>query len=369
MGKLFDAMNKFDDNQAKRPKLRTGDKEVHLPRQSIPVKRKKDSSIEKKKIMPPEKSRIVDADIQASSGTSCFGEPDIRAAHTNEKQYVIVNQVQPQRTDESNADKEEDKVDRKQINAQLNKLRKEYSNLNIQKIEEQKKSFFGLSWHRKRKVYLHRKPNTLISESFNIIRSNLLIKIKEKKIRTVLITSVSPSDGKSLIAANLAQSIAMGLDKFVLLIDTDYRLPTIHQYFNIERALGLSDYLIDNTIHFDQIQYKSDIDKLSVIPVGTHYDNSSGIISSRIMKLFVQELKHRYDDRIIIFDSPPIGMADSLWMSDLVDGVVLVVKSNKTDKRSVKKIIDKIGKTKILGIVVNYYKMAKSEYYPYNYYG
>lgn len=371
MGKLFDAMNKFDDNLSKRAKSRSS-KTVRNKKPPVQVNR------QKKPVPHPETSTHAEPppmDQKPEPVASVPETPDVnvpeyesRQVPVQEKQYIIVNQPSQQDTAHRQPVIQEDRVEREQVRASLEKLRAEYSKLDIRKIDEPKQSFFSFNWRRKKDSFLHEKHNSLITESFNIIRSNILIKIKERNVRTVLVTSVAQADGKSLIAANLALSIAMGLDKYMLLIDTDYRKPTIHKYFGIDRDLGLTDYLIDSKISFDQIQHKDKKSKLSVIPAGSLYDNSAGIISSKIMKLFVQEVKYRYDDRIIMFDSPPIGMSDALWMSNLVDGVLLVVRSNKTDKKMLKNIIEKIGKDKILGVVVNYSKMSKKEYNYHKYY-
>lgn len=282
---------------------------------------------------------------------------------SGEPQFIVLNQMMPDETDKNKKQKQDEIIDINEISRELLRYRKEYSKYTFAEIEEKSKIFSN--WFNRREYYVHKKSNSVFAESFKIIRNNILIKAKEKNIKTILITSTSPTDGKSLIASNLSISIARNFDKYLLLVDTDFRKPTLHNYFNFDRKPGLSDYLINNQLSFDKIVKKTNWPKLSVIPVGSYYENSSEILSSKIMNLFIKEIKYRYDDRLIIFDSPPINISDAVAISDMVDGIVIVVRAGKTDKRILDNTIENIDKNKLIGIVLNFGKVNTKDYYSY----
>jgi capsular exopolysaccharide synthesis family protein len=183
--------------------------------------------------------------------------------------------------------------------------------------------------------------------------------------RTILITSSQPYEGKSFIASNLAVSIAQGFEKHVILVDADLKHPSLQKIFNLKSKEGLSDFIINEKLELSNLIHKTMVSKLSVLTAGTCYENSSEILSSELMRLFIQELKYRYSDRYVIIDSPPAKISETLALVNQVDGVILVVKTGKTDINLVKNICENIGREKIIGIVMNYYKQNIKNYYSY----
>jgi exopolysaccharide/PEP-CTERM locus tyrosine autokinase len=216
----------------------------------------------------------------------------------------------------------------------------------------------------------------ILSESFRVLRTRILHPVEdEKKIKTVLVTSTAPEEGKSFVTANLGISLARGMDQHCLVVDCDLRRPALADLLGMGRNPGLADYL-QNTHSIAQMIQKTSVDKLSILASGNPPVNPSELLTSGRMQGLVQELASRYDDRIIIFDSPPVKVAsETMILAQQVDSVVLVVRWGSSGREHVKKIIEDIGREKIVGIVFNGYKsniieskMIKySNYYYYDY--
>jgi capsular exopolysaccharide synthesis family protein len=172
-------------------------------------------------------------------------------------------------------------------------------------------------------------------------------------------------EGKSFVASNLAVSIARDFDKHVLLVDADVKKPTLHEIFKTESKIGLTDYLMNghhNLVDLIQTGIRS---KLSFLSAGSFHDNSSELLASQKMQQLMKEVKDRYDDRYIIFDSPPAQISETLALANFVDGVLLVVKAADTAKKLVKKTVAVLGRDKILGVVLNQCDVTPKEYYKY----
>lgn len=193
-----------------------------------------------------------------------------------------------------------------------------------------------------------------IPEIFKLLRSKILHpQVEEKNIRTVMVTSAVPREGKSFITANLGISLAQGLDQHALLVDCDLRKPTLSRLLGLNQTYGLVDYLKEDMDLPDLIT-KTSMRKLSILPSGRPPLNPSELLSSARMKDLVNELSKRYDDRIIIFDSPPVMVAaESGVLAGLVDRIILVVREGMAQKAEIQKTIDTIGRDKILGLVYN----------------
>jgi exopolysaccharide/PEP-CTERM locus tyrosine autokinase len=212
------------------------------------------------------------------------------------------------------------------------------------------------------------KPQSFEAEQFKILRTNLLYPAAGKAPRTVLVTSTAPGEGKSFVAANLAISVARDINKYVLLIDCDLRRPVLHYLFGFNSVPGLSDYLSDNTALRDLL-LRTAIEKLTILPAGKPPDNPSELLSSKRMSAMINEVAERYSDRIIIIDSPPPKLtAEAQVLANQVDGILLVIKHGSAKKELVADLIERIGKTKIIGAVVNDFDIRSSRYYK-KYYG
>jgi exopolysaccharide/PEP-CTERM locus tyrosine autokinase len=212
-------------------------------------------------------------------------------------------------------------------------------------------------------------PQSYEAEQFKMLRNNILFPAEGVAPRTILVTSSLPGEGKSFVSANLAVSIAMNINKHVLLIDCDLRKPDLHRVFGFGDVPGLSDYLPGHR-SLDSLLLKTTVEKLTLLPGGPVAPNPSELASSERMSALLEEVKQRYQDRLIVIDSPPPGLAaETSFLARQVDGILLVVKHGKTPKEDVEDLMETVGSDKILGVVINYLDMPLSRRYGYGKYG
>jgi protein-tyrosine kinase len=213
-------------------------------------------------------------------------------------------------------------------------------------------------------------PGSPAAEQYKKLRAQVIKATKKDFLNSILITSAQAGEGKSCTAINLAITIAQEIDHTVLLVDSDLRQPSIHSYLGIQADIGLSDYLLGKAELAD-ILIHTGIGKLVLLPAGRPPANAAELLSSNRMKELVKEMKFRYKDRYIIFDSSPALLAsDTLALCEYADGILLVVHAARTSERFVKKAVNLIKSTPILGIVYNNVPdyMSKDKF-TYNYYG
>ena len=195
-------------------------------------------------------------------------------------------------------------------------------------------------------------PKSAAAEQYRKLRTRIS-HFLDSRLRTILITSSTSQEGKSLTAANLAITIAQGIDQHVLLVDGDLRQPSLPKFFGLYPRYGLTDYLTGN-IDLSQILFDTGIPKLKLLPSGSPSDRSSELIASNKMRNLIQELKSRYEDRYIIIDSTPIiGTDEPDILTKQVDGVILVVKAGKTPKEIIESTLSALNVDNVLGIVFN----------------
>ena len=217
-------------------------------------------------------------------------------------------------------------------------------------------------------LIVYNNPSSYEAEQFRILRSMLLFPSSGTPPRTIMVTSCLPGEGKSFVASNLAVSLAQNINEHVLLIDSDIRLPCLHTRFGFGAVEGLSEYL-SKKVPLSSLLLKTALPKLSLLPAGTPPHNPSELLSSKAMSDLIQEVRTRYGDRYIIIDTPPPSFtAEAVVLAQQVDGVILVINSESTSRKIVEKLIEPIGKEKILGIVMNRYDMRGSKYYGYGKY-
>lgn len=191
-------------------------------------------------------------------------------------------------------------------------------------------------------------------ESYRMLRTRCLQAMDAAGHRTLAITSASEQSGNSLIAANLAISIAMELDRTALLVDTNFQAPAIASIFGIQAEKGLGDYLI-NDAELSGLLINPGVERLVVLPAGKQMINSTEMLRSPKMVRLVNELKSRYPSRIIIFDMPAIlAHDDTLGFTPYVDSVLLVVEEGKTKTDDLAHAADLLKNTNaLLGTVLN----------------
>ncbi len=147
-------------------------------------------------------------------------------------------------------------------------------------------------------------PQSFEAEQFKILRSNLLYPVSGNLPRSLMVTSPMPGEGKSFVACNLAISVALNINRHVLLMDCDLRRPSVHTRFGFDNVPGLSDYLSNRTSLSDLL-IRTSVDKLTILPGGQPPDNPSELLSSERMSELLSEATERYPYRLIILDSPP----------------------------------------------------------------
>ncbi|MGA1842336.1 MAG: CpsD/CapB family tyrosine-protein kinase [bacterium] len=214
------------------------------------------------------------------------------------------------------------------------------------------------------------KDDSLAAEQFRILRTYILKAVKKNECKIFLISSAVHNEGKSLTAANLAISVARGLDESVLLIDGDLRKPKVSLMLGISKETrGLAQYLIDGGDYINYVT-KSYIPKLNLIPPGPSPQNPSELINSNHMVDLIKQLKNQSNNQIVIIDAPPlIPVTDSIILSSLADAIIIVIKASETQREIVNEAIEKIGnKKKILGLVLNGCEFSKSRYHYYYHY-
>src|SRR5699024_3119377 len=171
-------------------------------------------------------------------------------------------------------------------------------------------------------------PRSPISEQYRTIRTNLQFASIDKELRSILITSAAPSEGKSMTTANLAVVYAQQ-GKKVLLIDADLRNPTVHYTFRLDNLQGLSTILVGES-SFEEGISSTDIENLDVISCGPIPPNPSELLASQRMQAVLEKAKSFYD--VVIFDTPPVlAVTDAQILANIVDGSLLVVRSRQTE--------------------------------------
>lgn len=213
-----------------------------------------------------------------------------------------------------------------------------------------------------RKLVTIANDHSFISEQFRTIRTNITFSMPDREIKTILVTSATPGEGKSTNAANIGVVFAQE-GKRVVIVDADLRKPTMHYTFLLQNARGLSNLL---TRHFtiSEVVNNTDIANLYVLTSGPIPPNPAELLASTLMGSVIEELKKEFD--IIIFDAPPLlSVTDAQILSNKCDGTVLIVNSGVAENESVLKAKSSLeaSKANILGVVLNNYKMPLHQYY------
>ena len=208
-------------------------------------------------------------------------------------------------------------------------------------------------------------PKSPVSEQYRTIRTNIRHLMKNKGLKTLACTSVMPRDGKSMTIANLAVTIAQQGQK-VLLVDANLRRPTIYQLMEVKNQYGLTSLLTKKATFEMAIFPSLKANNLHVLPSGPVPFNPSELLDSEVMEELISEFSRDYD--LILFDTPPVlVVTDAQILGSRCDGVILVVRSNQTEKKDMikaKELLD-IANVNVIGVVLNQVNQKDLNY---NYY-
>jgi capsular exopolysaccharide synthesis family protein len=202
-----------------------------------------------------------------------------------------------------------------------------------------------------------------VAEQFKLLRTRLFHQMRPRGLNTIQITGFRSGEGKSTLAANLAISVAKDARQTTLLVDLDFRQPTIHRLLGLDESLpGLKSYFLDG-VELESVFVSPGIEKLTVLPAGGRLPNAPEIMGSPRMEALVRELKGRYPDRYIIFDTPPISeFPDPVVFSEYVDALLLVARADHTRADQISAAMNVIPAEKVLGLVLNDSKAPEMSY-------
>jgi capsular exopolysaccharide synthesis family protein len=215
-----------------------------------------------------------------------------------------------------------------------------------------------------RKLIASLDPKSPISEQYRTIRTNVQFSSIDKELRTLMVTSSGPGEGKSTTAANLAVVFAQ-LGKKVLLVDADLRKPTVHRSFAVNNLHGFTTVLTKQAKLASTVLETEERD-LFILTSGPVPPNPAELLSSKSMEQFIEEAKEQFD--YVIFDTPPLlAVTDPQILANKVDGSIFVVFSGKTDIDQAKKAKELLqnAQSKLVGVVLNHKELKNNEYYYY----
>lgn len=208
------------------------------------------------------------------------------------------------------------------------------------------------------------KQGDLLTDIYKLLRTQVLHRMQENRWRTVAVTGPREGIGKTFTATNLAISIAGSVNHNVALLDFDLRRPNVHTMFDYHPPCGIADHLL-KALPLDDIAFCPGVERLTVFPGKTSVEHSSEVLSSPAMKQLLDQLLLANKSRILVFDLPPVLVGDDvLAFSPLVDAFLLILEEAKTTREDLERSLELLGKTNVLGTVLNKSRdTVKSDYY------
>jgi polysaccharide biosynthesis transport protein len=206
-------------------------------------------------------------------------------------------------------------------------------------------------------------------EAIRTLRNSILLTDFDRRLRSVLLTSASPSEGKSTVAAHLAATHA-SQHKRTLLIDGDLRRPSVHRLYQVPNSVGLSNVLLEQISWRDAVIRIDDPQGLDVLPAGPSTRRASDLIGMGLAEL-VEEATREYD--LVVLDAPPLlGFAEPLQMATAVDGVIVVARAGNTSRKALNTVITTLTRLRanLVGVVLNevHREVSAGYYYYYGHY-
>ncbi|HVN81542.1 MAG TPA: CpsD/CapB family tyrosine-protein kinase [Terriglobia bacterium] len=206
--------------------------------------------------------------------------------------------------------------------------------------------------------------NSVACEQYRGLKAKLFDIRQKGPLKTILVTSTAASEGKTLNSLNLALTLSGEIDQKVLLIDTDLRKPSVHKILGLDGHIGLADFL-KGTVSIDEGILKTHIPNFSVVAGGAIPHNPTELLNTELMRRFLASATEQYD--WLVLDSPPLlAVADSVVLSSLTDGVLVVVKGKGTHADMLKKGLELLRGRNLLGFIFNFsQEVCKSKYHYY----
>ena len=208
-------------------------------------------------------------------------------------------------------------------------------------------------------------PDAPASEAYRTLRTNILMRNFDRDMKVINIISTTAQEGKSTCVLNLAMVYAQ-LQKKVLVIDLDLRMPTIHKKLKLKNKKGISD-IIGHQAEFEEVVLQP-YENVDVITAGTKIPFASEFIQSNALKEFIEERKKEYD--LILLDCPPVGLVtDGIVSASYCDGTILVCASNRNDRKELLRVKDQLEQTQVnvIGIVMTMMPVQRKYYNSYGY--
>lgn len=201
---------------------------------------------------------------------------------------------------------------------------------------------------------MHGQDNPRVKDAYDVLRTRVLQLTRQMGWNSLMITSVGPGVGKTVTAINLALSMAREVQQTALLVDCNFRNPSVCAALGLDPGRkGLADHLVDDAC-IPGLLVNPGVDKLVILPAGSPLPDSADLLGGPKMKHLVSELKSKYPDRYVLYDCPHIlDMPDSLVFSSFVDAVLLVAAAGETDRKDLTRAVQLLEGKPILGIVMN----------------
>ena len=217
----------------------------------------------------------------------------------------------------------------------------------------------GASDINKRRIALLQ-PDSYVAEQYRSLRGRIDSLASQRSLKTLAVTSANSGEGKSTCSVNLATVTAMSVGRSVLLIDCDLRRPKIHLTLGLQPQVGLAEVLL-NQATIDEAIQKLDGINLDVLPVRTIPENPSELLASMEMHKLIEEVAGRYDR--VILDTPAcLGLPDAKSISEISDGLVMVVRADVTPQEEVQAALDILDRRRVVGMVLNGSEATREQY-------
>lgn len=213
-----------------------------------------------------------------------------------------------------------------------------------------------------------------VAEQFRLVKrpvlANAFGKRKVPGGNLIMLTSALPGEGKTYCSVNLALSIAMEMNRTVLLVDADVARPQIPNLFGVKAKTGLMDVLLNSNCDVGDALIKTDIPKLTLLPAGRRHKHATELLASEDMGALVKEIGERYSDRVVIFDSPPLlATSEAGVLASHMGQIIMVVEADRTAQAAVERSMDHLEGCGTVLTLLNKTGRFPGSGYEYGYYG